>query len=60
MNYKCLTCGYVFPEERAAHTVEYVRHHWTSDLITEGDSIMICPDCHSDELEQTWDDPTEE
>lgn len=49
MIYKCGNCGRVFHEEQADTRKESVGEFWGAPAYTE---YLVCPDCHSDEIEE--------
>lgn len=50
MRYKCYNCGETFDEDDAEERRECVGEFWGSPAY---DSVMICPECGSDEIEET-------
>ena len=49
MIYKCDNCGLVFPENKVETRRELVGEFWGAPAYQE---IRVCPDCHSDEIEE--------
>ena len=55
--YRCCNCGKIFPCEEAEGRREYIGEFWGMPAY---DTIDICPDCFSDDLEYLDDDEEEE
>ena len=50
MRYKCNNCGETFDEDDAEERRDCVGEFWGSPAY---DSVMVCPECGSDEIEET-------
>ena len=59
MIYKCRDCGVTFEKWEAARHYERVRNWRFPGMWEDGDVILVCPDCHSDDIEESYEDEEE-
>lgn len=57
MKYKCYNCGCIFDEEDAGERQENVGDFWGSPAYQ---SILVCPECDSDEIDETDEEEDED
>lgn len=60
MIYHCWDCGVTFESWEAVRHYERVRNWRFPSMWEDGESFLVCPDCHSDDIEEWYEDDEDE